>query len=735
MAGSLVFGALATDIVDSGLVAGIVGNETQFTVMLWCFPTTFTANRVLWARGGGNARFVRITATGEVQAGATRTGGNTTYSTTSTPLVLNTWCFIAVTFDLSAGAGLKIQFSSGLEGVPATACTFAVTTETGTTLTDDSLFHSFWGNNSPGLASPFQGSIAYPAWFSGILSLAEQRLYQAAPRQVVASRVAADFKLFGLAAADAFDFSGNVAGTVTGATQGTGPSTSLVVSKYAANRALLTAMGVTDLEAFSVKDSRLCLKTDRTSWFDAMAPQGTTNSRAQGVTATGSNVPTVASEGVVFDGVNDILASAQDARLLFSAATPLYCLTIAKATGNGFVCGASSDPTSAVTYPIGGILTDGGKWKARWTPTGAGQGIEVKPDSGLAWNDGLVRASYVGKTERSVATTNGDDGMHYGLIGRQSQPFLKNTAATVVAGGLKESFGGQGGTFTAMTVYWQMWLAKEMSPAIIAAFKAFAQTEFGATVETSVTGQVAFASDSLWAGTQSTNPLSRDIGSGTTTPPYLVVNTATSHGTLASLIGLTDVHQYNTGNGGRTCAAGTAQFAHELGAVFDGLRTGRKVLYAKWITNDERVTQTSFAQLKTDMQAYYAAAVAAGVTLIQCTTIDYGSGLVGAANGCYANAYPDLTLSSEGTIVLQMNAELRANRALYCDRLIDLAANAAFAPGTWASHNATYYQNDFTHLQDAGYVLMGSLMLTDTVQSGYFWPLSAGTIITRRRRR
>lgn len=714
MAGALTFGAAVSDRADSGVLSA-AQDLNPYTLLTWVRPTTFTKDRVIWSKGA-NIKALRLSNTaGDLQGVHTRATAHCLSVTTSAPLALNTWCFVALVFDATASAGNLVKIFSGRVGVNATAATMAPNEGSGAFNTDAAKACT-WGNNAVAISAALQGQIAYGAHFPGAMSLSDIISWQNRPRQVVNNFVAVDFKRFGVDGADAIDYAGNANGTVVGATQSTGPAVASVID---ANAALVAQFGG-NANLFSIKDARLNILANRSLHRDAI---GAVGGRAAGITAsqaTAGKRPTIVGEGLVFDGVDDILVSGQDSRLAYDAVASLTCLAIYKTTGNGPVCGAGADPTNALLFPQGYLQTAGGKHGALFNPASAGTG-SVAPDSGLAWNDGLIRAAYVGRIARVAGTVNGDDGWHYDLIGRQSATFVKNTQATTVGGGLKECFGGYGSAFVAGTLYWQAWAAVELTPAMIVAFKTFAVAEFGASVEVIAQGSLAMHSHSLGAGTQTTNPLTQSMGSGTTSWPFLVVNTTTSRGKLATRIGLTDVHQYNVGVGGRTAPVGTVKFAHEIAAMFDGLRPGPNVLIAMWITNDERLTQTTLAQLKLDMAAYYATCAAAGVTLVMLTAPGYGSGLGGAPNGCYA-APTGTALSSEGVTLVAMNAELRANPALYCDRLIDVAADSRFDPVTRACANGTFFNSDQTHPTDAGQAAIASIVNADFDVNGYFWP-------------
>jgi hypothetical protein len=428
----------------------------------------------------------------------------------------------------------------------------------------------------------------------------------------------------------------------------------------------------------------------------------------------------------MFDGVNDLFASGQDTRLVFDAATALHCLAVVKVSGNGPVCGAAQDPTNAALYPIAYVQGASGVIKGFYNPTGAGTG-SVAPNSTIATGSS-IRPVLLGRYARDAGTTSGDDGWHFGVFGQQGHTIPKNTVATTVGGGLKEFFGGQGGAFASCTVYHQMWVAADITPAAMQAYYAFAAAQFGAVLDTSAAalGSFLVLSHSWGAGTQTTDPLTPTMGSGAYSFANLVATTPAANGqTLKSAFGLVDQKQWQMSVSGRTFAAAALQYAHESAWVLDGFRTGPKIALVLFWTNDERTLALTLAQMKSAAAAYYAVLHAAGWTVVLCNAPPYGSGLAGNTEGCYANASPDTTLHAEGVVMTGMNTELVANPTLYAERVVTLTGTLPYRFTPRDCANTTYWNSDQTHPKDAGHVVLTSIILGDFDSNGTVWPAPA----------
>src|SRR6476660_7904605 len=98
MAGALTLGAAVSDRADSGVLSA-AADVNPYTLLAWVRFSTFTKDRVIWSKGG-NIKALRLTnTTGDLQAVHMRSTAHCLSVTTSAPLALNTWCFVALVFD------------------------------------------------------------------------------------------------------------------------------------------------------------------------------------------------------------------------------------------------------------------------------------------------------------------------------------------------------------------------------------------------------------------------------------------------------------------------------------------------------------------------------------------------------------------------------------------------------------------------------------------------------------
>ena len=138
---ALTFGGATSDRINCGN-GSTVNNLDPFTVLMWVRPTTLTNGRVIWQKGrlAGFGKQLQLTGTsGNIQIRVSRAANATplSYSTTDTPLALNTWAFVAVTFNSAGTAGLQGQIYAGTLAASATLRTVSGSDGTGT-VDDDS---------------------------------------------------------------------------------------------------------------------------------------------------------------------------------------------------------------------------------------------------------------------------------------------------------------------------------------------------------------------------------------------------------------------------------------------------------------------------------------------------------------------------------------------------------------------------------------------------------------------
>lgn len=432
------------------------------------------------------------------------------------------------------------------------------------------------------------------------------------------------------------------------------------------------------------------------------------------------------------------LTSAATSALQLAPTTALYAVAIYEATGTGPIAGAAADPTSSTTYPYALLQGGGSNHKGDFAPEGVTTG-RIQPDSGVAFADTTARLAAIGHSIPVANNSASDVVWRYWFGGRQVRRHHGVTTAT--AGNLKISVGRIGSTYGNGKLHWLGFTTQDLTATQWQALLAFASAQFGATADTSKRNTLVFVGDSLEYGSQSTDPMTAAVASGTKTPSYVCANTNSgARGTLATQgLDVGDVHAYDYGVSGRTLQVIVDEFAREVAPNIDGQRTGPKVLWIRGIGNYVQNSNATIAQLRTVATTLYSTALAAGFTeVVWETELDRGAG----SNGTNANAtgwYVDNTwaaLSANGTVVTTFNGDLRTSLATYGTRMNDMEANAAFTINRAVSRamlDATYYNADKTHLTDVGYALVGTTRKTfldsnDTV----FW-LSAQR--PRRRRR
>lgn len=214
---ALTFGALTSDTVSVGSGASL-DNLDPWTMLAWVYPTTFTAGRIILQKGqlGTNTRkLMSVQASGALQGFADRASVDCNYVSTSAQMALNTWCFVAVSYN-SASTPV-IQMYSGRLGVAAAAVASFSTSTNGSGATQADAAENMHIGNSPVGNVAFQGRIAVAAYVNAELSLGQILDWQFRPRVVPSTK---GFWILGHDGASAVpDLSGNGnAGAITGAT-------------------------------------------------------------------------------------------------------------------------------------------------------------------------------------------------------------------------------------------------------------------------------------------------------------------------------------------------------------------------------------------------------------------------------------------------------------------------------------------------------------------------------------
>lgn len=175
---------------------------------------------------------------------------------------------------------------------------------------------------------------------------------------------------------------------------------------------------------------------------------------------------------------------------------------------------------------------------------------------------------------------------------------------------------------------------------------------------------------------------SRTLGTGSTTPGGATAYPAVLQSTHAALSGY-DV--LNMGIGGRQAVTMLAQVDGIVCAAYNAARA--KNFYIHWeLINDLGTGGYSAAQALAHIQGACQAAKSRGFKVVVCTEIPWASdGLCGGFNAQR----------------LSVNTSIRsAVTNGWADAVVDLAANTNLQTPS----NATYFNADFIHLVDAGYV-------------------------------
>lgn len=216
MPGSLVFGAAASDrAVHSGTDLNNLG---AFTWVLWLYATTLTNLRMFASKDNGAAGmkyFAFNGALGEIQGQVTAATTNAFARTSGTPVAVNSWRCLAMTYDGSA-----VKLFHGRINQAMAECSYAFSSSRSGAAADDSAQTFMWGSDNSTLA--LQGRISMGAVFGSALSVTDLESWRKRPRKTVGSATALRFVRFGKGAANGIEYVIPDNCSVTGATQGDG---------------------------------------------------------------------------------------------------------------------------------------------------------------------------------------------------------------------------------------------------------------------------------------------------------------------------------------------------------------------------------------------------------------------------------------------------------------------------------------------------------------------------------
>lgn len=220
--GALTFGGATT---DRCIVTTATSNQNfdPFTLLMWVYPTTLTANRRFIHRNtaGASNNYVSLNGTGgNLQLFVGRTGTDTSYITSSTPLsVTSQWYYVAVVYDSAAAAGEVVNMYTGSLTATAVEATYGTATDGTGTTEADSANNLVIGNNA-GFGAAFQGRIGYFSYINKALTAAEVQSVQFRPRDWMKYTETKIFHVMGFSGTTTqVDWSGNSNScAITGAT-------------------------------------------------------------------------------------------------------------------------------------------------------------------------------------------------------------------------------------------------------------------------------------------------------------------------------------------------------------------------------------------------------------------------------------------------------------------------------------------------------------------------------------
>lgn len=212
---ALTFTAASSDSVDVTSVAAIE-NLDPYTWWGWFFPTTFASTDRLLEKGDGICRLALQGTGGDIQCRRTRATTNTIYNTSDTPLSLNTWHFVAATFNSGASAGNIVHIYVGSLTALAVESTYASPADGAGTLTTDASLDFIIGNKN-NKAKPWVGDIAIAGLIDRELTLGQIQDLQFRPRAVKDTKIFIHLGHNGTGTQPDWSGNGN-SGTVSGPT-------------------------------------------------------------------------------------------------------------------------------------------------------------------------------------------------------------------------------------------------------------------------------------------------------------------------------------------------------------------------------------------------------------------------------------------------------------------------------------------------------------------------------------
>lgn len=220
---ALTFGGATSDRVDIAGSASL-NDLSTFTLLAWVYPTTLTGARQVCsfrrdASGTSGMQFRIAGTTTEMTLRVNQATTSANYATNSGAIALNTWCYLAATYDNNGGSPLIKIYHGRLSSLVVEG-TYGTTTAGSGARTAEAGGTHMWGNRvitTTNFDSAWPGRIAFGQFYNRVLSLGELSLLQYSP--TVLSGCVNYIHLGFNGTGTQPDWSGNGnSGTITGAT-------------------------------------------------------------------------------------------------------------------------------------------------------------------------------------------------------------------------------------------------------------------------------------------------------------------------------------------------------------------------------------------------------------------------------------------------------------------------------------------------------------------------------------
>lgn len=434
-----------------------------------------------------------------------------------------------------------------------------------------------------------------------------------------------------------------------------------------------------------------------------------------GVDASGYSLVGTQGTGTEYlhgNGAQWMASTAAISTLDLSAVTGYTIIDIVRVTGNGGVGGIARDPLLA-TAPYCMNAVESGTYKMASNQTTS---VDTGVASGATWRIIFTQRYNIRSGVAGMTAINSGDQMHHVAMGGRvpcpqiwGNGLLVNSGVTYASGNNYDVMGRQSTNIATIDHAFHAVINSELTAAQRLAVEAWAVTNFGVTLDTSLRTLIPLGASFTWGASQA--------GAQLTDPPLkYAVTSATGGGSTFAARGW-EARPFalsNFGVSGRNMAHYAEGISTTVLQAMNSAHPGRNlfvvwdVCYNSMKTLTAAQGEAALISLLTQIQAV------GGYTLI-ATVVDGGYQYTGFT--ALGNASG---ISAQGTETLAFNALLRANWATYpnCVGLVDLAADINLKPDKWAGVYpntpacaiGTYYEGgQGGHFLNAGYQYIGQL--------------------------